>query len=113
MSDYVTEAEALADIYEGCECYDHQSEFFLGGIKHGRNILKHKYGNTPKGLYFIIQDCRKGTGSLMLVDRRKSKEFFWTHDCRIALKCPKEQAQKIAGRLKYNRVRIVKCTTYK
>ena len=113
MSDYVSEAEALADIYDGSEIYDKSSTLFLGGIKHGRNILKHRYGNTPKGMYFIIQDCRNGCGSLMLVDRRKSKKFFWTHDCSIALKVPKEQAQKIASKLRYNRARIVKCTTYK
>lgn len=37
-------------------------------------------------LFVIVQDSRKDDTTLMLVDRRKSKEYWWTHDFSLAYK---------------------------
>lgn len=107
-SDYVSEAEALSEIYDGC--YIPHLDWMNNAKQH---FTKHRYGNTPKGKYFIVQNCRNGCGSLMLVDRKKTKEFWWTHDCKIALKITKEEGQKIIANLHYNNVRLVSCKTYR
>ena len=43
----------------------------------------------------------------MLVDRRKSKEYWWTHDFSLAYKGNKEDMEKVASKLRKNNVRVV------
>lgn len=63
-------------------------------------------------LFVIIQDSLKDDTTLMLVDRRKSKEYWWTHDFTLAYKDSKENMEKVADRLKKNNVRVVSYKEY-
>lgn len=65
-----------------------------------------------KDLFLIIQDSRKDDTTLMLVDRRKSKEYWWTHDFSLAYKGKKEDMEKVAQKLHKNNVRVVSYETY-
>lgn len=67
---------------------------------------------ASEDLFVIIQDSRKDNTTLMLVDRRKSKEYWWTHDFSLAYKGNKEDMEKVAGRLKKNNVRVVSYKEY-
>lgn len=58
-------------------------------------------------LFVIVQDSRKDDTTLMLVDRRKSKEYWWTHDFSFAYKGTKEDMEKVASKLRKNNVRVV------
>ena len=63
-------------------------------------------------LFVIIQDSRKDGTTLMLVDRRKSKEYWWTHDFSLAYKGRREDMEKAARKLHKNNVRVVSYETY-
>lgn len=63
-------------------------------------------------LYVVIQNSRKNDTTLMLVDRRKSKRYWWTHDFYLALKGNKKEIKKVASKLKRNNVRIISYTKY-
>ena len=64
------------------------------------------------GLFVIIQDSRKDDTTLMLVDRRKSKQYWWTHDFSLAYKGCKADMDKVASKLKNNNVRVVSYNEY-
>ena len=64
------------------------------------------------GLFVIIQDSRKDDTTLMLVDRRKSKQYWWTHDFSLAYKGCKADMDKVASKLKNNNVRVVSYNDY-
>nr|DAI13893.1 MAG TPA: hypothetical protein [Caudoviricetes sp.] len=65
-----------------------------------------------KDLFVIIQDSRRDGTTLMLVDRRKSKEYWWTHDFSLAYKGKREDMEKAARKLHRNNVRVVSYKTY-
>lgn len=71
------------------------------------NIEKQK-----NGIFVIIQDSRKDDTTLMLVDRRKSNQYWWTHDFSIAYKGNKSEMDKVASKLKKNNVRVVNYEKY-
>lgn len=73
---------------------------------------KCRLNKKEKGLFLIIQDSRKDNTTLMLVDRRKSKSYWWTHDFSIAYKGSKEDMKKAAKKLKMNNVRVVSYEKY-
>lgn len=74
------------------------------------NRYKQKKGN--KDLFVVIQDSRNDDTTLMLVDRRKSKEYWWTHDFSLAYKGSKEEMEKVANRLRRNNARVVSYQEY-
>lgn len=117
-----TEAEHLAEIYSDYDArYDDE---YIADMEYKRlhtlanlagvnvNNKKHRSKKKDKGLYLIIQDSRKDNTTLMLVDRRKSKSYWWTHDSSIAYKGNKEDMKKAAKKLKMNNVRVVSYDTY-
>ena len=63
-------------------------------------------------LYVVIQNSRKDETTLMLVDRRKSKKYWWTHDFSLALKGNKKEMKKVVSKLKKNSARIISYTKY-
>lgn len=75
-------------------------------------LNRERQKKTSKDLFVIIQDSRKDNTTLMLVDRRKSKEHWWTRDFTLAYKDSKENMEKVADRLKKNNVRIVSYQEY-
>lgn len=119
MSDYVSEAEALADMYG--DDFDGTAEWIarkqsdrLHTIAVLSGICDHKptRKQVTNEKFVIVQDSRKDGTSLMLVDRRKSKKFWWTHDFSLALKGCKSEMQKVANKLKHNNVRVLSYNQY-
>lgn len=85
-------------------------------LKHRKQAIERKDRlNREKqrnDLFVIVQDSRKDDTILMLVDRRKSKKYWWTHDFSLAYKGLKEEMEKVASKLKKNNVRVVSCNEY-
>lgn len=117
-----TEAEHLSEIYDDYDArYDdeyiadreYERLYTLQNLA-GTRVCKKKrrLNKKDKNLYLIIQDSRKDNTTLMLVDRRKSKSYWWTHDFSIAYKGNKEDMKKAAGELKKNNVRVVSYEKY-
>ena len=122
-----TEAEHLSEIYDDYEANMSYAEYIaereferlhtianLAGIDTATHShrKRHRLKKNNKNLYLVIQDSRKDNTTLMLVDRRKSKEYWWTHDFTLAYKDCKENMEKVAGRLKKNNVRVVSYKEY-
>lgn len=62
--------------------------------------------------FVIIQDSRKDNTNLLLVDRCKSKNYWWTHDLSIALIGTKEEMDKVVKKLRYNNPRVISIDQY-
>lgn len=119
MSDYISESEALGDMYD--DDFDGTAEWLarkqldrLHTIAVLSGICDHKPARKKaiNEMFVIVQDSRKDGTSLMLVDRRKSKKFWWTNDFSLALKGCKSEMQKVANKLKHNNVRVLNYNQY-
>lgn len=117
MSDYISEAEALSEMYD--DDFE-DAEWIAEKQYQRRNTIATLMGLSEnsfkkpkdKSVYIIIQDSRKDDTTLMLVDRRKSKKYWWTHDFSLALKDGLDEMKKVAKRLKRNNVRVVEYNEY-
>lgn len=117
MSDYISEAEALSEIYD--DDFE-DAEWIAEKQYQRRNTIATLLGISEnsskkpkdKSVYIIIQNSRRDDTTLMLVDRRKSKKYWWTHDVSLAYKGKREDLQKVANRLKNNNVRVVNYQEY-
>lgn len=124
-----TEAAHLEEIYSGFEGTMSFEEEIAEAEYRRRNTIATLIGldddhhltqrrrlkkriSANKGLFVIIQDSRKDGTTLMLVDRRKSKKYWWTHDFSLAYKGNKEDMEKVASKLKKNNVRVINYTEY-
>lgn len=137
-----TEAAHLGDIYSGFESHNMSFEeeiaeaeyqklntiLTLAGLdedyytrqKERRKLRKQEIERKDRlnrqkqrnDLFLIIQDSRKDNTTLMLVDRRKSKRCWWTHDFSIAYTGNKNDMDKAVKKLKYNNVRVVSYKEY-
>lgn len=100
------------------ECLDgYMDEGFIEDLafirKFNRSTIFRKERNESiSKTYVVIQDSRKDNTTLMLVDRRKSKKYWWTHDFSLAYKGKKEEVKKVTNRLHLNNVRIVELEKY-
>lgn len=81
-------------------------------IERKDRLNREKQEKGTKDLFIVIQDSRKDDTTLMLVDRRKSKEYWWTHDFSLAYKGSKEDMRKVASKLHRNNVRVVSYQEY-
>ena len=121
-----TEAEHLSEIY--CDFDgEYDAEYIarmenerlhtiatLAGIDtatYSRRKKRH-LNKKGSGLFLIIQDSRKDNTTLMLVDRRKSKKYWWTHDFSLAYKGKKKDMENVAKKLRKNNVRVVSYKSY-
>lgn len=129
-NDYGTEAEHLSEIDDVVEWEDEERDAYYKLQREWKQTTKNQCKKKKKQeqrmieelpklftkhceeLYYIIQDSRIDNTTLMLVDRRKSKQYFWTHNHSIALACQKAMAEKILSKLKFNSARIVKVQKY-
>ena len=74
------------------ECLDgYMDEGFIEDLAFIRRfnrstIFRKECNESISKTYVIIQDSRKDNTTLMLVDRRKSKKYWWTHDFSLAYK---------------------------
>ena len=81
-------------------------------IEREDRLNREKQKKENKELFVIVQDSRKDNTTLMLVDRRKSKKYWWTHDFSLVYKGSKADMDKVASRLKKNNVRVVNYNEY-
>lgn len=79
-------------------------------INIGHQHKPHSSKNINK--FVIVQDNRKDDKNLLLVDRRKSKDYWWTHDLSIALTGTKEEMNKVLKNLQYNNPRVISINQY-
>nr|DAK56585.1 MAG TPA: hypothetical protein [Caudoviricetes sp.] len=122
-----TEAEHLSEIYDDYEANISYAEYMaereferlhtianLAGIDTATHShrKRHRLKKNNKNLYLVIQDSRKDNTTLMLVDRRKSKKYWWTHDFSIAYKGKKEDMENVVKKLRKNNVRVVSYKSY-
>ena len=118
-----TEAEHLSEIYDDYEAYSSYADYIadreyerlctlqnLAGIRACKK--KRRLNKEGKNLYLVLQDSRKDNTTLMLVDRRKTKSYWWTHDFSIAYKGNKEDMKKVAKKLQMNNVKVVSYEKY-
>lgn len=118
MSDYISEAEALSEMYD--DDFDGTAAWIAEKQYQRENTLANLMGLSEnsfkkpkdKSKYIIIQDSRKDDTTLMLVDRQKSKKYWWTHDFSLVLKGSLSEMKKVANRLKQNNVRVVEYNEY-
>ena len=105
FGDYCSEAEGL----DGC-----MDEGYLDDLAFKRRFNNSRVFNNggSTDLYMVIQDNRKGGTTLMLVDRKKSKEYWWTWNPSIALKGSKQFMDKVVSKLKRNNARVISCDRY-
>lgn len=110
MNDYVTEAEALSDLYD---CFDDDNDFEPYSDEEKRAFLaeKSKFSTYAKGKFAIVQSTqynRHLMKRLFLVDRNKTKSFWWSHDASYAMLFnDKAAAEKVARRYKYNNAHVI------
>lgn len=110
LYDFESEAEHMESVFD---------EGFKEDMKWRRQFTNNRFSqrikkNTckEKALFLVIQNSRSDDTTLMLVDRRKSKEYWWTHDFSLAYKGSKEDMRKVANRLHRNNVRVVSYQEY-
>lgn len=114
MNDYVSEAEALADIYEYVP-YDYDFAPYSDKEKRLYILAKNRFFKKDNvGKFVVVQNARKNKSvmnTLYLVDRKKTKDFWWSHDAFYAMVFNKKSAALIqAAKYKYNKARVVQIT---
>ena len=100
-----TEAAHLSEIYDGAEIFEPYTKTEREEYKRRKSI----FPSSSKGKYVIIQKPRFSTvKKLFLVDRKKSKRFWWSHDANYAMLFEKESAAKIqAAKLRFNNIKVI------
>lgn len=113
FENYCTEAEALDGYMDEGYLDDlaFKRKFNNSSIFTNSRVNKNHIDKNSE-LYLIIQNSRKDDTALMLVDRRKSKKYWWTHDFSIALKGNKKEMKKVVSKLKKNSARIIPYAMY-
>ena len=108
-----TEAVHLSEIYDGCEAY-----FEPYSTYERREYIRDKETRFKKsdiGKFVVVQKAkrnRKVMSILYLVDRKKTKRFWWSHDAYYAMVFEKESAAKYqAERYKYNNATVKQITS--
>lgn len=118
MMDYVSEAEALADIYDDYNNYSiYEDDFTPYSDQEKKLYLKAKsqcFKKSDIGKYVVIQDSRRNKKVMpfiILVDRSKTKAFWWSPSAFFAMVFEKQSAAEYqAKRYKYNNVRVKQIT---
>ena len=121
-----TEAEHLSEIY--CDFDGEYDAEYIARMENERlhtiatlagidtatysHRKKRHLNKKENGLFLIIQDSRKDNTTLMLVDRRKSKKYWWIHDFSLAYKGKKKDMENVAKKLRKNNVRVVSYKSY-
>lgn len=108
MIDYDTEAGHLAEIYDGCEIFEPYTDGEKRDYIRAKNCRFHK---QDIGKYVVAQVPRKNKSVvklLYLVDRSRTKRFWWSHDAEYAMVFDKKSAAEIqASRYRFNRARVL------
>lgn len=107
-----TEAEHLAEI---CEC-NFEEEAYKNWKKELYLIAKaHCFKKKDIGKFVIIQNSRRNKNimpTMYLVDRKKTKDMWWSPSSFLAMIFENESAAKYqAKKYKYNNVRVRRITS--
>ena len=110
--DYISEAEALSDIYDGCEIY---SEPYTNEDKAEYVQAKGRcFSKSEIGKYIVVQNSRRNKKvmpTMYLVDRNITKRMWWSPSAFLAMVFEKKSAAEIqAKKYKYNNVRVKQIT---
>lgn len=114
MSDYVTEAEALADIYDGCEAYEDFEPYSQVEKREYVRARENAFSKDAVGKFVVVQKPRRHKDTikhLYLVDRAKTKRMWWSPYAGFALLFEKQSAAEFqAKQYKYNKARVLQVT---
>ena len=119
MSDfdfYDTEACHLSEIYDGAEgrIYDDFEPYSTAEKRAYIAAKERRFKKEDIGKFVIVQtpQIRKATiKRLYLVDRSKTKRFWWSHDAIYAMVFnDKTAAEFQANKYKYNNAKVVEIT---
>lgn len=108
--DYCTEAEALNERYDGGFDYDFEpySTAEKADFIRAKN---YRFLKRDVGKFVVAQTPRKNKSVvklLYLVDRSRTKAFWWSHDALFAMVFEKKEAAEFqAKRYKYNKARVI------
>lgn len=113
MADYISEAEALSEIYDGFE-----GSFEPYSKNERRDYVDAKSRTFKKsdiGKWVVIQKPRRKkdvVSTLYLVDRNLTKRFWWSPDSSYAMIFEKESAAKIqAAKYRFNKANAKQITS--
>lgn len=113
MIDYISEAEALSEIYDGFE-----SGFEPYSRSDRRDYVDAKsrtFKKSDVGKFVVIQKPRRKKGvvsTLYLVDRNLTKRFWWSPDSSYAMVFDKESAARIqAAKYRFNKASVRQITS--
>ncbi len=113
MADYISEAEALSENYDGCEvCFESYTK------SERRDYIDAKSRTFKKsdiGKWVVVQKPRRKkdvVSVLYLVDRSLTKRFWWSHDSFYAMVFEKESAARIqAAKYRFNKASVRQITS--
>lgn len=108
---YGSEAEHLNEIYGYGGC----SEPYSKDERRDYCLAKsHSFKNSDVGKYVVCQTPRKRgiIPILYLVNRAKSKDYWWSHDSFYAMVFEKKSAAETQARkYKYNDIKVIQITS--
>lgn len=113
MEDYISEAEALSEIYD-----DFGGVFEPYSKRDRRDYVDAKSRTFKKsdiGKWVVVQKPRRNkgvVGTLYLVDRNLTKRFWWSPDSFYAMVFEKESAARIqAAKYRFNKANVRQITS--
>lgn len=107
MDDFVTEAEALADIYDDGYCFEPYSQEERSDYVSAK---AHAFSQRDIGKFVVVQSARRNrkvVPFLYLANRNITKRMWWTPSAFLAMIFDKKEAAEYqAKRYKYNKARV-------
>lgn len=110
---YVSEAEALSDIYDGYEIYSEPyTKEYKADYVHAKG---HCFSKSEIGKYVVVQNSRRNKEvmpTMYLVNRNITKRMWWSPSAFLAMVFENKSAAEIqAKKYKYNNVRVKQITS--
>lgn len=113
MEDYISEAEALSEVYDGCEV--EFEPYSKSDRQDYVNAKSRTFKESDIGKWVVTQKPRRKKGVvsiLYLVDRNLTKRFWWSPDSSYAMVFEKESAARIqASKYRYNKASVKQITS--
>lgn len=111
--EYVSEAEALSDIYDGCDDNDFEP-YTLAEKREYVQARQYAFPKSAVGKFVVVQKPRRNKDTikhLYLVDRAKTNMMWWSPYAGFALLFDKQSAAEFqAKQYKYNKARVLQVT---
>lgn len=113
MEDYISEAEALSEIYDGFEC--NFEPYSKSDRRDYVNAKSRTFKKSDIGKWVVIQKPRRKKGVvsiLYLVNRSLTKRFWWSPDSSYAMVFDKESAARIQStKYRFNKASVRQITS--